>query len=130
MKKKLGKYRFYLIGLAVTAVIDCILIRQIDKRGTEQISVRQQSLSCIWEELQYFPVAGSENGDLSFDFVDTWQADRTFGGERQHEGCDIITSVNQRGIYPVISMTDGVVEQMGWLELGGYRIGIRSSGGI
>ena len=36
---------------------------------------------------------------------------------------------NIRGKYPVVSMTDGVVENIGWLELGGYRIGIRSRHG-
>mgnify|MGYP005771681785 CR=1 FL=1 len=129
MKKKLGKYRFYLISLAVVVVIDCVLVRQIRQTETEERSVRRQEYSRIWEELQYFPIAGSETADLSFDFVDSWQADRTFGGDRQHEGCDIITSVDQRGIYPVVSMTDGTVEQLGWLKLGGYRIGIRSPGG-
>ncbi len=28
------------------------------------------------------------------------------------------------------SVSDGTVEQMGWLELGGYRVGIRSPGGL
>ena len=41
-----------------------------------------------------------------------------------------MTTENQRGIYPVVSMTDGVIEAIGWLRLGGYRIGIRSSSGI
>ncbi len=36
---------------------------------------------------------------------------------------------NERRIYPVVSMTDGVVEKMGWLELGGWRIGIRAPHG-
>ena len=33
------------------------------------------------------------------------------------------------GFYPVISMTEGVVEKIGWLPLGGYRIGIRATHG-
>ena len=41
----------------------------------------------------------------------------------------IMASENVRGIYPVYSMTDGVVENIGWLRLGGYRIGIRSPSG-
>ncbi len=130
MKKKWGIYRFYLISLAVVVTIDCILIRQSEQNGTEQEGTARWEYAYIREELQYFPVAGSSEEDFSFDFVDSWQADRSFGGERQHEGCDIITSENRRGVYPVISMTDGTVEQMGWLELGGYRIGIRSSGGV
>ena len=40
-----------------------------------------------------------------------------------------MASVNERGRYPIISMTDGVVEKIGWLKLGGYRIGIRSPNG-
>lgn len=41
-----------------------------------------------------------------------------------------MTTENERGIYPIVSMTDGVIEALGWLRLGGYRIGIRSSSGI
>ena len=37
--------------------------------------------------------------------------------------------VSQSGFYPVISMTDGKIEKIGWLSLGGYRIGIRSPHG-
>ena len=32
-------------------------------------------------------------------------------------------------IYPVLSMTEGTIEKMGWLPLGGYRVGIRSPHG-
>lgn len=34
------------------------------------------------------------------------------------------------GELEVQSVSDGTVEQMGWLELGGYRVGIRSPGGL
>ena len=55
--------------------------------------------------------------------------ERTFGGKRGHEGCDVMADINQRGIYPIISMTGGVVEKLGWLPQGGNRIGIRSENG-
>ena len=42
-------------------------------------------------------------------------------------GIDIMAENNVSGYYPVISVTDGVVENMGWLEKGGYRVGIRSN---
>ncbi len=44
--------------------------------------------------------------------------------KRGHEGIDIMALKNQRGLYPVLSMTDGVITNLGWLEQGGYRIGI------
>ncbi len=84
----------------------------------------------IWDDLQYFPVAEStDNSRLSVSFEDSWMFDRSYGGERGHEGTDIMPSVNKRGIFPVVSMTDGVVENKGWLELGGYRLGIRGPHG-
>lgn len=78
----------------------------------------------VWADLEYFPVSGD---DISFE--DTWLARRTYGGERQHEGTDLFGNVKKSGYYPIISMTDGVVEQVGWLPLGGYRIGIRTEHG-
>ena len=66
---------------------------------------------------------------MDVSYCDSWMQSRTFGGKRGHEGCDIMASVNTRGVYPVVSMTDGVVEAVGWLKLGGWRIGIRSPNG-
>ncbi len=84
----------------------------------------------VWEDLKYFPVPLCETDDtLVTSFENSWMFARNFGGERQHEGTDIMASVNERGRYPIISMTDGTVEKIGWLKLGGYRIGIRSPSG-
>lgn len=84
----------------------------------------------VWADLSYFPVPLSRTeGDLSTSYENSWQFERTFGGEREHEGTDIMASVNERGRYPIVSMTDGIVEKIGWLKLGGYRIGIRSPSG-
>ena len=40
-----------------------------------------------------------------------------------------MTSNNKPGYFPAVSICDGTIEKMGWLELGGYRIGIRSTHG-
>lgn len=77
----------------------------------------------IWNDLRYFPVATSSDcPDYTVTFENSWQYERTYGGKRRHEGIDIMASVNQRGIYPIVSMTDGTIQNLGWLELGGYRI--------
>ena len=83
------------------------------------------------EDLQVFPVLRNTDENCAFvTYEDTWGEDRTFGGDRHHEGCDIMGDTYADGTYPVVSMTDGVVEKMGWLKLGGWRIGIRSDNGI
>lgn len=103
------------------------LLRQYYPRKLQDILKTELA---IWEDLKYFPVPLCETDDtLSTSFENSWKFERNFGGERQHEGTDIMASVNERGRYPIISMTDGMVEKIGWLRLGGYRIGIRSPSG-
>lgn len=92
---------------------------------------KSETTDSFVDELEYFPIpVSSADKKLTYSFVDTWNGSRNYGGERVHEGCDIITSVDQPGIYPVVSISDGVVEKIGWLELGGYRVGIRTETGL
>lgn len=89
-------------------------------------------LACqaVWDDLVCFPVAEfPDSRHLSVSFEDSWMFDRNYGGERRHEGTDIMPSVNKSGVFPVVSMTDGVIENKGWLELGGWRLGIRAPHG-
>lgn len=91
-----------------------------------------EAVNAVWSGLKCFPVKDvrtSAYSTASVTFADSWMDSRTFGGERGHEGTDIMAELNQRDIYPVYSITDGVVEKIGWLKLGGYRIGIRSDSG-
>ncbi len=83
----------------------------------------------LLSDLVYFPVPLDWKGNYTTSYDDSWNAARTYGGNRRHEGTDIMANTNIRGIYPIISVSDGVVEQKGWLEQGGYRIGIRSKHG-
>ena len=101
-----------------------VLQEQTQKDGFE---VYQETMEKVWGELVWFPVPKSSvNEQATTAFENTWMAERTYGGKRSHEGIDVMASVEEAGYYPVISMTDGAVEQVGWLEKGGYRIGIRS----
>lgn len=55
------------------------------------------------------------------DFGDT----RTFGGERYHEGNDLMAPEGT----PIIAVEEGTIERMGWGMLGGYNIIIQSYDG-
>lgn len=99
----------------------------IDKKMWRQGTCWDEYLSScqgIWNDLQCFPM---KKEDVSYE--NSWLAERTYGGKRGHEGCDLMTKEDEAGKYPVYSMTDGIVSNMGWLEKGGYRIGITSSSG-
>ncbi|MGB8454398.1 MAG: M23 family metallopeptidase [Anaerocolumna sp.] len=83
----------------------------------------------ILGDIKCFPVVPNSDGKFNISFTDTWNNYRSYGGNRRHEGTDLMSGENIRGVYPVISMTDGTVEKMGWLEQGGYRVGIRGTYG-
>ena len=89
-------------------------------------------LDAVWEDIVYFPIPESsfDKKGYSVSYTDSFMQSRSYGGERFHEGCDIMAGINERGHYPVVSVSDGCVEKMGWLKLGGYRVGIRSPNGV
>ncbi len=97
----------------------------------EAYSLIKNMNQTIWLEEYIFPVGKVESIPQATVFYEnSWGYERTFGGKRTHEGCDLMASVNQSGIYPIYSVCDGVVEKIGWLPQGGYRVGIRSDSGI
>ncbi len=84
----------------------------------------------IWNDVVYFPIPQpSNNVDATVSYVDSWMFERNYGGKRGHEGTDIMADNNTRDYYPVVSMTDGVVRHKGWLEQGGWRLGIVAPNG-
>lgn len=90
----------------------------------------KEAYMAIFDDVKYFPVpVSSTEYQIDVSFADGWGSERCYEDEiHYHEGTDIMTS-HRRGYVPVVSMTDGAVENVGWLELGGYRIGIRSENG-
>lgn len=95
----------------------------LKKYRTEAYQELQGAYQAIWDDLLYFPT------DAAVTYEDSWMFERTYGGKRGHEGTDLMPPDNVRNKYPIMSMTDGVVEKVGWLEQGGYRIGVRSPHG-
>lgn len=89
-----------------------------------------ETTKAIWNDVKYFPVTRFTNDSaMTVSYVNTWMSERSYGGKRGHEGTDIMANVNEPGLYPIVSMTDGIVKKKGWLEKGGYRIGIQSPNG-
>lgn len=84
----------------------------------------------ILEDVVCFPIPQLKKEDENlYYFSNSWKAQRTFGGDRPHYGTDIMDVENKNGRIPIVSMTDGYVEKIGWLQLGGWRIGIRAEHG-
>lgn len=89
-----------------------------------------QAYQAVLSDLIYFPVAASNlNKKATVSFENSWMFERNYGGSRGHEGTDVMPNIKKNNYYPIVSMTDGVVDKIGWLEKGGYRIGIRSPHG-
>lgn len=126
---RLRRFVSYGVLFFLLAAVDVWMLSYFYRQspGTEEAL-----LEAVWEDIVYFPVPQSAYDKERFGvtFADSWMDSRRFGGERTHEGCDIMASLNERGRYPVVSMSDGYIEKMGWLKLGGYRIGVRSTRGV
>ena len=90
----------------------------------EEFLLLQKAYEAVWADVSCFPVSG---GKISYE--DSFGEPRDYGGSRIHEGTDLFGERKEPGYYPVHSMTDGTVEKVGWLPLGGYRIGIRAPSG-
>jgi murein DD-endopeptidase MepM/ murein hydrolase activator NlpD len=85
----------------------------------------------VEKDIRYFPIPLSEADDsLGTSYVDSWMGERDYKGKGVHEGTDIMADRDERGIYPVVSISDGTITNLGWLEKGGYRIGITSPSGV
>jgi hypothetical protein len=133
----IGYLTFNMLANEFDLVKHKLVSESVFLRGRSRLEQRKgyirlyEYYEAILSDLKCFPVprvdGNSANTDISF--VDTWNELRKYGGKRRHEGTDIMANNNLRGYYPIISITDGTVEKLGWLEKGGYRVGIRAPSG-
>ena len=122
-----------LLILCLLILYNAALFRMLDpvsdreRSGYEELTDEQRSALF---DIKCFPVPRIADASVpDVTYTDSWNDTRSYGGERTHEGCDLMGDKMPPGFYPVISMTDGVVERAGWLNTGGFRIGIRSPAG-
>lgn len=94
------------------------------KNNRQDFERLREVFGSIWDDAVCFPVAQE-----GIRYENSWMFERYYGGKRGHEGTDLMPPENIPGHYEVVSMTEGVVEKIGWLPRGGYRIGIRSPSG-
>ncbi len=111
------------IELQYTMKAEMKLYEKMQKESTKK------EVCTLLREISCFPVREDETGHETYFFDNGYGTARTFGGKRSHEGIDIMTSNNRPGYFRIQSVCDGVIENIGWLKLGGYRIGIRSESG-
>lgn len=90
----------------------------------KQILEQASRLGLIKDMLQgrAFPFAA----DVETWYGDNWSVARGVNNERSHEGIDIAVAHGT----PIRAMGDGVIEQIGWNTLGGWRIGLRDKDGL
>ena len=137
--KRFRRFRYFFLGILLLCIIGLELT--ILENGREAPGIYQERvdgfvyytelIEKIQKDLKCFPVVKEgEDEHYPVTFENSWGGERTYGGERTHEGCDLMAVENERGRYKICSMTDGTVKNIGWLEQGGWRIGIESEDGI
>ena len=128
IKEYFKKLALIIVILIIEAVILHVLrmiVSDMSHKHSESINNNIRIQSQIYKDMKYFPIPLEFQDEVTYE--DSFGAYRDNGG---HEGCDIMDVQNEPGRIPVISATDGIVTNMGWLYLGGYRIGITSENGI
>lgn len=139
LKKKIRKIRFvlYLMLAFMSFGSVCYIVKwQPDMNAVSVIGRELEVqgagrwLNSLIEEMECFPVREDVGKQGCWGYDNGYGEGRSYGGARKHEGIDIMSSSGERGQLQVQSVSDGVVEQLGWLELGGYRVGVRSPSGL
>ena len=102
----------------------------LKKKQPQLFNLEKNTYNGLLAGIKYFPVPRSNKRKEWVNYVNSWNYERTYKGNRTHEGTDVMGDINKDGIYPVVSVSDGYVSNIGWLELGGWRIGITSPSGI
>lgn len=95
--------------------------RRIKKMYKEARKCYEQFIT----DVKIFPIPPG----YEYVYENSWNAERTYGGIRRHYGTDVMDPENIRGNIPILSISQGTIESIGWNNMGGYRVGVRTRNG-
>lgn len=105
-------------------------LEKSSSKNTDVLQKYHRWTKQVKKEVVYFPLPEPvDDAKFKITFENSWMLERTYGGKRGHEGCDLMVANSKAGTCPVVSMTDGTITNLGWTEKGGYRIGVTSGSG-
>lgn len=114
-------------GSSMAQIKKCV--RQYDtSKGLDEFGMYDAAINVYKQfiyDVQCFPLKIRKG----YTYENGWKQSRTYNGNRLHYGIDIMAEEHKPGQIEVVSMTDGVIENIGWNPTGGYRVGVRSPGG-
>ncbi len=99
----------------VLAVIEQNGIAGTIKKVTTEVKTANTSVVSVDNKL-IFPI------EKGYKYTNTFGDPRTYGGERKHKGTDIMC---KKGT-PIKAIESGTIVKIGWNNLGGWRITIKS----
>lgn len=106
-----------------------VIAHFVEKMCIKQLNIEgelEEYLIKIYGNVNYFPIAYLNSNKGTYPYDNSWGSSRDYGGNRKHEGIDIMYSENKPDVVPIVSVSDGTIVKKGWLELGGNRLLIKT----
>ena len=108
---KFYNYYYESLSAVLSGFIGNYSIQRIDESGNS-------SFENNYGLKAFLPIAKN----YSFNHYKDFGASRSYGFKRTHLGNDLMGQIGT----PIIAVESGVIENLGWNQYGGWRIGIRS----
>ncbi|MCR5609816.1 MAG: M23 family metallopeptidase [Lachnospiraceae bacterium] len=101
-----------------------IMINKIKDKVTGLICSNIKNVyRSIADEISYFPIVLLNSDNYEMNYKDLWAYNVYL------DGCNIVLNDKTDGKYPVISITNGNIIHIGWEEISGYMVEVKSENG-
>ena len=82
-------------------------LEKSSSKNTDVLQKYHRWTKQVKKEVAYFPLPEPvDDTKFKITFENSWMLERTYGGKRGHEGCDLMVANSKAGTCPVVSMTD------------------------